>query len=307
MAGLLASLLLLFAALAAGSLAAAVLGRECSRAERAGLGLALGAALLVVSAHLGALAGALSASAALPILALVAFGVVWTRRSAAPVAAGEPNPFAPLALVFAGAWSLTPIALRDMPLGWDPAFHTAIVELLRTQGALPATWAPYEPFERFNYPSGLHAAIALFGRLSGGDSAQLFTVAFVLVGAGALVVLFALAERFSGSRTAAAFAVLVYGLTAGWGTLASHASWGGLPNLTGLLLMMGFWLAVQHPGRAPWLAAAFLAAATAFVHHLSFALLGFSVGCLLALELLSERRLSAPARSAFKSMLLATL
>lgn len=280
--------------------------------ERRSLGLVLSLALLTIAAYLAAAAGVLLA--ALGLLGAAA-GAFVLRRVFVPYPDDDPDVAtskaggldrAAAAVAFAlafGAFAV-PVLLRAMPQGWDPAFHCAIVDTVRRLGALPTTWGPYEPGEKFNYPAALHAAIALFSRLAGLSPHAAFTAALLWIGALMLVCVYALGVRFGGPR-AGAFAVLLYGLTDGWGTLASHAAWGGLPNLAGLVLMAGFVLAVSAPSRGTIAVAALLAAAMAFTHHLSFALLGFCFALLIALELLTERRWSPVGRAAFWALTLA--
>jgi hypothetical protein len=260
--------------------------------ERRAFGLALGFALFTVLAYAAALVGVLWLAA---LGATVATVVALVSR---PRGGGDGFDGASrVALVLAFLWFAVPLLRRGVPQGWDPAFHTPIVELVRTLGHLPATWAPYEPAERFNYPAGLHALMAVFARASGLAADQVFTLTFVWLGALLLVLVHALGRRFGGGALAGTCAVLVYGLTDGWGTLSSHAAWGGLANLAGLVLMAGFVLALVGDGSAVVLAA-LLAAAMALVHHLSFLLLLSMVALVAGLEILTERRLSAVGRQA---------
>ena len=294
-----------------GVLAADRLTPALPRLERRVLGLVAGLAMLTIASYLAALAGFLVlAPALLGVVALLLVAIrlltpvplIDQTASREKSGIGLPGVLA-LALTFA-AFAI-PLLLRAMPQGWDPAFHSAIVESIKRLGTLPTTWGPYEPGEKFNYPAALHAAFALYARLGGVRSDLAFTLGFVAIGALMLLAVYALGVRFGGGEKAGVLAVLLYGLTDGWGTLASHAGWGGLPNLAGLVLMAGFVLAVAEPTRGSALLAALLAAAIAFTHHLSFALLGFSFAVLIALELITERKPSKVGRAAFLALALA--
>ncbi|MGC4121040.1 MAG: hypothetical protein QM765_41975 [Myxococcales bacterium] len=300
--------------------------------ERRVLGLVAGLALTTIACYLAALAGVLVFAIAL--LGLATAGFAWLRIRAESIEApaiptesppggdsSSPSPrsrrggqgvrhaahlWGLAAVVLAFAVFAVPLVLRPVPQGWDPAFHSAIIDSIRRLGALPTTWGPYEPGEKFNYPAAMHAVFALYAKLGGVRPDLAFTLGFLWIAALMLLAVYALGLRFGGgSARAGTLAVLVYGLCDGWGTLAGHAGWGGLPNLAGLVLMAGFVLAISEPSRGSAVLAAILAAAMAFTHHLSFALLGFSIALLLLLELLLERRWSSVGRAGFWALALA--
>lgn len=240
---------------------------------------------------------------------ILALGVRRTRPGLREMATAPPlGDWVGLLLIAAAlAWFAGPVLARPMPQGWDPAFHTSIIEMIRRVGGLPPTWAPYEPNSKFDYPAGFHSLLAAVGSFLPVPSEVLFAGAFVAVGAAMLLMVYALGRRFGGSPAVGGAAVALYGFTDGWGTLTSHASWGGLPNLAGLVAMSGFVLAVCTPGRGALVLAAIFAASAAFVHHLSFVLLGGTVTFVVVLELVVERRLSPPVRTALGAMFAAGL
>jgi hypothetical protein len=275
-----------------------------ARLERWILGAIVGTSLLLAASYLCARGGAL-------LLAPGLLGIALTAACFLPsqgVRARGGRPGWPVLMTFAAtlAWFAVPLLLRTFPIGWDPAFHTSIVESIRTLGRIPETWGPYEPGEKFNYPAALHCAIALLARIGRLRSELAFNLSFVGLGAIMLSAVLALGLRFGGRYTAV-LALGLYGFTDGWGTLASHASWGGISNLAGLALMAGFFLLVTEPSRGAIGLAAAVAAATALTHHLSFLLLAFAVAWLMAIELIAERRLSTVGRAAFLSTTLAML
>jgi hypothetical protein len=279
-----------------GILAADLLAAEMPAIQRRVLGLCAGFACFLIAAYLATLAGA-------PFVCLLLLGavtiVLWIlrrngKRPEPSEASASSLVMAVLAIALTFVWFAVPLLRRAIPDGWDAAFHVPILEMFRTQGHLPDTWAPYEPAFRFNYPSGLHAALAIYGRLSGLPSERVFTVGFAYVGLLALLMVWALGTRFGPSGSAGTLAVLVYGFTDGWGTLSGHALWGGLPSLAGLTLMSAAVLAASAPSRGAFWIVATCIAATLLTHHLSFLLLGCFVGLLVALEFITERRLSAP-------------
>jgi hypothetical protein len=266
--------------------------------ERRPLGAGVGLGLLVICAYLCTWAGAPLTT--LGLLALVTALLVWRRRPA-PLARGEPVPLlwriaTGVTLLITSAWFIVPVSLRALPAAWDPAFHVAVTEIIRTTGHLPATLAPYEPTEPFKYPAALHCVLALLARLSGLDSATVFSVATAAIAPLLLLLLSSLGARLGGHRGAGLFVVVLYSFGGGIGSLANHAAWGGLPNLASLVLMLSFVLASLSAGTGALLVATVCAVALAVLHHLSFALVGFSVGLIAALEWVSERRLSAPVR-----------
>ncbi len=318
-------LLLLALGAVPGSFLADLLVPERAVFERRTLAAIAGVSLLTIVAYLCAMAGALLAAPWVLGAMALALGALryrrwrWYPAEAHPYRLGAgPTLAAALAIAATLAAFAAPLLLRPVPQGWDPAFHSAIIDGIQGSGALPTTWGPYEPGEKFNYPAALHAAIALYARLSGVAPDLAFTHAFLLLGALMLLSLFALGVVFAGGTRGGVLAVLVYGFGDAWGTLTGHAGWGGLPNLVGLVLMSGFVLAVSGCLRSAeaWgfgrlrgsvLLGALFAAAAAFTHHLSFALLGFSFAVLLALEVVAERRVSPVGRAAFWALTLAVL
>lgn len=308
-------LFLLFLGALPGVFAADALAPGLPLVERRVLGLVAGLALTTIACYLAALLGVLVLAIALLGFATAGFG--WLRLGPGDDLPDGPAPGARWGGLAPHLWGLgavaaafaafaAPLLLRPVPQGWDPAFHSAIVDSIRRLGELPTTWGPYEPGEKFNYPAALHAVLALYAKLGGVAPDLAFTLGFLWLGALMLLSVYALGLRFGGgSARAGTLAVLVYGLSDGWGTLAGHAGWGGLPNLAGLVLMAGVVLAVSEPSRGSTLLAALLAAAVALTHHLSFALLGFGVGLLVLLELALERRWSKVGQAAFLAVALA--
>jgi hypothetical protein len=289
---------ILFVALCAapGLLLADLLAPSHPALERRILGIATGFALLTIFAYLSTLIGIPWLAPAILAAALLPLWRARRRRPPPPPAESGPRGWKLATVAFvvlcAFVWFAIPMVMRPMPWGWDTSFHAPLVEIIRSEGSFPSTWSPYEPDARFNYPAGLHADMAFLGELTGLPSDTVITVSFLLLGALLLLVVLALGRRFGGDWRSGAFAVALFGLTDGWGTLSSHGDWGGLSNLGGLVLMSSFMLSLARPSRGTTILAALAAVATAFVHHLSFVLL-ITVGALLILlEFVSERRLS---------------
>jgi hypothetical protein len=261
-----------------------------------GFGLLLIASFVCTSLHVPMLALLLMAGAA------IVAGRLWIQRASpsAPSLPVGPGGWTAMAVVLAAAfaWFAIPVWLRVLPQGWDPAFHVSAIELIRTEQHIPDTWAPFEPFEKFNYPPALHSVLALYARLADLPSDRVFTLALLGAGALNLVMVLLLGWRVGGQLAAGLLAVIVYGFTDGWGTLASHASWGGLANLTSLLFMWAILLTCLEPGRGPRIATTLLAVAMVVLHHLSFAIAGFTIFFIAGLEWLAERRWSEPVRTA---------
>jgi hypothetical protein len=291
-------ILLLALAAAPGLLLSRILLPSSPPAERRLLGAISGGALLIISAYV---ATSLRAPLlTLPTLAVCALALGWYARgrSVAPAETGSLPVTLGLAALLLGAWcwNAAPVWIRLLPHGTDPGFHVSIIEIIRTQGQLPTTWGPYEPSERFNYPSALHCVMALYARLSGLPSERVFILSLLVCAALTLPAIYLLGRRCGGHPGAGALAVILYGFTDGWGTLASHADWGGLPNLASLLLMWGMLIASLAPAQGSLIIVTLCAVALAFLHHLSFAIVVFVAVFMTALEWLSEKRLSAPVR-----------
>jgi hypothetical protein len=309
MQGLGSGLLLLSLLSAAGITGADALLPSTPTVERRILGLAGGLALLITlayfctSAHVPLLT--------LPGLVLAAIGFALLRRSNRQELTPEPrlsvSGWIGLAVVYAVAlvWFAIPVLARALPQGWDPAFHVAATEIIRTEGVVPTTWAPYEPAEKFDYPAALHCVMGLYARLSGLPSSTVFSITMVTIAALTLLLIYALGARFGEARGAGALALVLYGFTDGWGTLVGHAVWGGLPNMTGLALMWAMLLASLAPGPGGLAFTTICAIGIALLHHLSFAILGFTVVLAAMFELIVTRQISPPVRRAVAASFIA--
>jgi hypothetical protein len=295
-------LLLLSLMSAAGIAGADALLPSTPSVERRILGLAGGLALLITLAYFSTSLHAPLLT--LPALLVSTLGFVLLRRRERATLAREPawslGGWLGLFGLFCVTllWFAVPVLARALPQGWDPAFHVAATQIIRTQGLVPTTWAPYEPAEKFDYPAALHCVMGLYARLSGLPASTVFSYTMVGIAALTLALIYALGARFGQSPGAGALALIVYGFTDGWGTLAGHASWGGLPNMAGLVLMWAMLLGSLGPGRRALAFTTLCAIGIALLHHLSFAILGFTVVFAAVFELIVARRVSPPVRTA---------
>jgi len=104
--------------------------------------------------------------------------------------------------------------LKDMtgPAWGDATNHVTIVQLFRDHGGLFQSWAPYAPIESFSYHFGFHAAAAAWAEIGGISSAQAVLMAGQIFNVLAVLVLFPLVKRLTGSKWAALGGMVFAGL-----------------------------------------------------------------------------------------------
>jgi hypothetical protein len=274
-----------------------------SEAEAAVLGAALGvathAALGVFAPSLLGLPLAL-ADGALAIGLLLAPGARRLR-----FAKMHRSQWLALASVVAVAASFLALVLENAaPRGWDPSFHTLLIDRIVATGQLPRTWEPWEPVA-VHYTLGFHAIVAHVARVTHLPAHAAFQGAFpfayALLAASGLF----LVRGLTRGRLVAVFATLALGLLAARIRLIYF--WGGLPTVLGLALALGAAQALTRvPGRRGLLLGAVLLAGLPYLHHLS-ALIAWATFLAVALVLVLRRETRPAALRALLALAVAAL
>jgi hypothetical protein len=242
---------------------------------RVSVGLALGLALQThVVALLAAGPGITATSVVVVTLVALALAAALVWRTRPPRVArrkGGATPASALPLVallaVIAAVRLAPLAFQQVPMGWDPSFHSLLASMTVTTGRLP-TWAPYEPIP-LNYPYGPHTFIAEITLLTGVAPDRVF--AALISGVFPVLTclaLYALTLRLLRRRSYALAAVAAYGLLGHWGSV-DYAAWGGLPNEIGFFLALTFFAVLFTPN-ATWrhfIAGGLILGAIPLAHH----------------------------------------
>lgn len=139
----------------------------------------------------------------------------------------------------------------DAPLWGDSYQHTMIVQLLVDHGGLFDSWEPYAPLQTFTYHFGFHSMVAAFHWLTGLSAMPAMIWGGQLLNGLAVLALYPLAARVSGSRWAGVGAVLVAGLLLSMPMV--YTNWGRYTQLAGQVILPAAvivtWLALEAPHR----------------------------------------------------------
>src|SRR5204863_5520077 len=119
----------------------------------------------------------------------------------------------------------------------DPSFHTLIAQKILNSGTIPTDWLPFETV-KLNYPVGSHILIAETARLTRIPVYIVFKSLFPVLASLTTLSMYCLALRLLGNRHAAWCGAVAYSFFAVWGSL-DYYRWGGLPNLLGMLFLLG--------------------------------------------------------------------
>lgn len=179
----------------------------------------------------------------------------------------------------------------DVPMWGDSYQHTAITQLLVDHGGLFDSWEPYAPLQSFTYHFGFHAAAAAFHWLTGlGVTRTVIWVGQVLNGA-AVIALYPLAVRASGSRWAGTVAVLIAGLLSPMPMF--YINWGRYTQLAGQIILPAAvvlsWAALENQ-RRDWRQISLCWIATGGLALTHFRVLIFYILFVAAWAILSLRR-----------------
>lgn len=127
------------------------------------------------------------------------------------------------------------------PAWGDSVHHTYIVQLLLDHGGLFQSWAPYAPMESFTYHFGFHSTAAVWAWITGQSSPQAVLVAGQVFNFLAVLALYPLVVRLSGSRWAGLVALIFAGLL--FPFPGYYTNWGRYTQLAGqIILPVAVWI-----------------------------------------------------------------
>jgi hypothetical protein len=262
--GLLGITVLLFVVPGWGLLAWLGPARHLSWPEKLGLAGGIGLAVLpllllwshVVGLHPGPRLAWLPAGLGLAALA-------WKNRTWRPGQAPQAVrrwahspafwPDAALVLLLGMVFGARLLAVRtlDVPMWGDGYQHSLIVQLLSDHGGLFDSWQPYAVIDRFTYHFGFHSAAAALHWVTGLSAPQAVLWTGQLLNGLAVLALYPLAVRISGSRWAGVVCVLVAGLLSPMPM--EYVNWGRYTQLAGQAILPAAawltWEAIEEPER----------------------------------------------------------
>jgi hypothetical protein len=279
-------------------------GRRLTWAETLGLAVGTGLALYpllilwtdVVGLHLGPL------YAWLPIwgglVALMWHYRTWRPRDGREALrqwAGSKAIWPDLALVIVLALvfgvRLLVVRTLDAPMWGDSYQHTMIAQLLADNSGLFESWAPYAELESFTYHFGFHSAVAALHWIMGIPTIEATLWTGQLLNGLAVLAIYPLAVRVTGSRWGGVWAVLLAGLLLPLPMF--YVNWGRYTQLAGQVILPAAvyltWQAVETPQRR-WrllVLAMLVAGGLALTHYRVLMFYGVFV---LALALLNLRK-----------------
>jgi hypothetical protein len=133
----------------------------------------------------------------------------------------------------------------DAPLWGDSYQHTMIAQLLVEHGGLFDSWQPYVALDRFTYHYGFHTAAAVVHWLTRLSVLEATIWTGQLLNGLAVLAIYPLAVRVTGSRWAGVWAVLFAGLLSPMPM--SYVNWGRYTQLAGLaILPTAVWLTWEN-------------------------------------------------------------
>ena len=167
------------------------------------------------------------------------------------------------ALVLGVRWFV--VRPLTVPMWGDSVSHTYIAQLMVDNGGLFDSWAPYSPHNSLTVHFGFHASAAFFHWATGiGVLRSVILVGQVFNGL-AVLALYPLAVRISGTRWAGVGAVLAAGLL--MQMPMRYVIWGRYAQLAGqailLVALWLLWVMADHQGKGGWRLAILAAIAAA--------------------------------------------
>ncbi|MFO7624071.1 MAG: hypothetical protein R6V73_06950, partial [Anaerolineales bacterium] len=149
-------------------------------------------------------------------------------------------------LVLTRFWAIRTL---EAPMWGDSVQHAAIAQLMLDNGGLFNSWEPYAPYKSLTVQFGFPAAAAVFAWLSGVSNWQATLFTGQLVNILAVVALYPLVVRLSGSQWAGVAAVLMAGLISP--IPAMYVNWGRYAQLMGQAILPAalwlLWISLEHP------------------------------------------------------------
>jgi hypothetical protein len=273
-----------------GILITAAFRRERAFGENLLLGNLLGISLVV---HLGHSLGRISLEYFPHLLAALyvvsALALLLRRKGGPRFAFGPVSPALLILLLLVFSSRYVPLLLSTLPPGIDPSFHLVIAKKIAVENALPRDWHPFESIP-LSYSTGLHLFLAMISRLSGAPLHQVFKMGFPMFAVLTTALIYGVARSLTDDRRVPLFAAAAYAFLAVWGSV-DYYRWGGLPNLTGQMLLLGVvWIAITDSSRGPLYDAALLLSALALVHNHGFLVGGLVLVAYLLVSGLVRRR-----------------
>ncbi len=132
---------------------------------------------------------------------------------------------------------LLPVRGLEFPMWGDSYQHTVITQLLLDNGGLFTDWTPYAPLRSFTYHFGFHTQMAVAAWLSGLPAPEAVVWMAQVINALAVLVLYSLVFRISGSRWGAVVGVIAGGLLLPMPMY--YVNWGRYTQLSGQVLLVG--------------------------------------------------------------------
>ena len=177
----------------------------------------------------------------------------------------------------------TPTLSTDVPLGWDPSFHSILAKKILDSGRLSEDWLPFSDIP-VNYPQGIHVLTAVISKWSGQQVHQVLQIMHLLFQPLAAVLVYLLARTITGEWRTAVLAMAAYAFLFDFGSFNSYFQWGGFPTELGSLFFLALvWLSLEtvtgNGGTRRWpgdLVRVLLFGSMVLVHHLT-ALIGAAV------------------------------
>ena len=145
--------------------------------------------------------------------------------------------WAAVALCFIIGAESIPTLSTDVPLGWDPSFHSILAQKILNSGSISEDWLPFEDIP-VNYSQGFHVLVALVADGSGQQVHQVLQVMHLVFQPLAAVLVYLLAVAVSGEWRVGVLAMLSYAFLFHFGSFSSYYQWGGFPTELGSLLFL---------------------------------------------------------------------
>ncbi len=143
--------------------------------------------------------------------------------------------FITLVVLLSAFVRIWPLRSLDVPMWGDSLQHTMITQLLVENGGLFQSWQPYAEMTSFTYHFGFHSAAALLHWLTAMPSQRAVLWMGQITNWLAVLALYPLTMRISGSRWAGAGALLLAGLLTEMPNF--YINWGRYTQLAGQVIL----------------------------------------------------------------------
>ncbi len=164
------------------------------------------------------------------------------------------------------ALRLYPLWISEYPSGSDSAFHLILARKIVLFGQLPTDWTPFENIA-VNYTLGSHLFTALVSVMGSIPLHRAFALVMIAEAALSAALIYVIGKAIFRRESLALWSAFAYAFVAVLGSL-DYYRWGGLPNETGMtLLLASLALILLDRGRAALLLASLTLAALYIAHH----------------------------------------